>query len=171
MRYPTLYAAQSAIVYLSHYRSAAAVQHLQLSHVNLVCSCSKLSCVHTPVNDHTIPRTQSLLAVLQDKVASNQSDTSPSKARAQQSIDVAEMQQGLQKSNAALQDAQSQLHARQEQVQELTQRLEAAQAEVASLQVSGLSYALADQLWGSSQTNNSADKLPNHACLQKAGSN
>jgi len=118
------------------------LQHLQLSHVDLVCSCSKASCVHMPVNDHTIPTSQTLLSVLQDKVASSQSDTSPSKACAQQSIDVAEMQQGLQKSNAALQDAQSQLYARQEQVQELTHRLEAAQAEVASLQVSGLSYTL-----------------------------
>ncbi len=66
--------------------------------------------------------------------------SSPSKVSAQQSIDLAEMQQGLQKSNAALQDAQSQLYARQEHVQELTHRLEAAQAEVASLQVSGLFY-------------------------------
>ena len=103
-----------------------------------------------PVNNHTVLRTQPLLVVLQDKVASNQSGTSPSKASAQQSIDLAEMQQGLQKSNAALQDAQSQLYARQEHVQELTQRLEAAQAEVASLQVSGLFYTIADQLWGSS---------------------
>ena len=112
------------------------------NHVGLVCRCSKQSRVHTPVNDHTIPRTQPSLAVLQDKVASSQSDTSPSKASAQQSIDLAEMQQGLQKSNAALQDAQSQLYARQEHVQELTQRLEAAEAEVASLQVSGLLYTL-----------------------------
>ena len=117
----------------------------------LQCSISsKLSCVHMPMHDHTVVRSQPCVAVWQDKVASSQSDTGPSKANAQQSIDVAEMQQGLQKSNAALQDAQSQLYARQEHVQELTQRLEAAQAEVASLQVSGLLYALADQLWGSS---------------------
>ncbi|DBB01157.1 TPA: hypothetical protein ACH3X1_001046 [Trebouxia sp. C0004] len=74
------------------------------------------------------------LQAFKDKVASSQGGTSPSKANTQQSIELAEMQQGLQKSNAALQDAQSQLYARQEHVQELTQRLEAAQAEVASLQ-------------------------------------
>lgn len=44
------------------------------------------------------------------------------------------MQQGLQQSNAALQAAQSQLSARQEEVLELTQRLETAQADIASLQ-------------------------------------
>ncbi|KAL0029317.1 hypothetical protein WJX79_010004 [Trebouxia sp. C0005] len=74
------------------------------------------------------------LQALKDKVASSQGGTSPSKANTPHSIDVAEMQQGLQKSNAALLDAQSQLCARQEHVQELTERLEAAQAEVASLQ-------------------------------------
>ena len=46
------------------------------------------------------------------------------------------MQQGLQESNAALQAAQSQLSTRQEEVLELTQHLEAAQADIASLQVS-----------------------------------
>lgn len=45
------------------------------------------------------------------------------------------MQQGLHESNAALQAAQSHLSARQEEVLELTQRLEAAQADIASLQV------------------------------------
>ena len=90
----------------------------------------------------------------QDKVASSQGGTSPSKANAQQSIELAEMQQGLQKSNAALQDAQSQLYARQEHVQELTQRLEAAQAEVASLQVSGLFYTLVDSNLGPSDGRN-----------------
>lgn len=45
------------------------------------------------------------------------------------------MQQGLQESNAALQAAQSHLNTRQEEVLELTQRLEAAQADIASLQV------------------------------------
>ncbi len=138
-----------AAVHLSHDSDSAAVQHLQLNHPQVVCRCSKQSCLNTLVNDHKALRPQPLLAVWQDKVASSQSDTSPSKADTQQSIDVAEMQQGLQKSNVALQDAQSQLRARQEHVQELTQRLEAAQAEVASLQVSGLSYTLANQLWGS----------------------
>ncbi len=148
MRYPTLYVQLKAQIFILAITMAQLRCSISSStickpsphHVDLVCRCSKQSCLNTPVNDHKVLRTRPLLAVLQDKVASSQSDTSSSKASAQQSIDVAEMQQGLQKSNAALQDAQSQLYARQEQVQELTQRLEAAQAEVASLQVSGLSY-------------------------------
>ena len=73
---------------------------------------------------------------LQDKVAITQSsDSSASKASPQQSSELAEMQQGLQDSSAALQAAQSHLSTRQEEVLELTQRLEAAQADIASLQV------------------------------------
>ena len=62
-------------------------------------------------------------------------NSSPSKAGPSQDMEMAEMQQGLYKANAALEDAQSQLLTRQEEVQELTQRLEAAQAYIASLQV------------------------------------
>lgn len=62
-------------------------------------------------------------------------NSSPSKAGPSQDVELAEMQQGLYKANAALEDAQSQLLTRQEEVQELTQRLEAAQADIASLQV------------------------------------
>ena len=73
---------------------------------------------------------------LQEKVANTQSrDSSPSRASPQQSSELVEMQQGLQDSSAALQAAQSHLGARQEEVLELTQRLEAAQADIASLQV------------------------------------
>ena len=79
--------------------------------------------------------TSSVPDLLQDKVASSQSQDSPSKASPEQSSELAEMQQGLQKSNAALEAAQSHLSARQEEALELTQRLEAAQAEIASLQV------------------------------------
>ena len=74
---------------------------------------------------------------MQEKVTNTQSsNSSPSKASPQQSSELADMQQGLQKSNAALQAAQGHLSARQEEVLELTQRLEAAQADIASLQVS-----------------------------------
>lgn len=73
---------------------------------------------------------------LQEKVTNTQSsNSSPSKASPQQSSELADMQQGLQESNAALQAAQGHLSARQEEVLELTQRLEAAQADIASLQV------------------------------------
>lgn len=61
--------------------------------------------------------------------------SSPSKAGPSQDVELAEMQQGLYKANAALEGAQSQLLTRQEEVQEVTQRLEAAQADIASLQV------------------------------------
>ena len=67
--------------------------------------------------------------------STQQSDGSPSKASPQQSSELADMHQGLQESNAALQAAQIHLSARQEEVLELTQRLEAAQADIASLQV------------------------------------
>ena len=71
---------------------------------------------------------------LQEKVTNSQSlDSSP--CNGSPSSELAEMQQGLQKSNAALEAAQSHLSARQEEVLELNQRLEAAQAEIASLQV------------------------------------
>lgn len=48
---------------------------------------------------------------------------------------MAEVQQGLRHSRAALEAAEAQLAARQEEVGELAQRLEAAQADIASLQV------------------------------------
>ena len=76
------------------------------------------------------------LSPLQEKVTNTQSsDSRPSKTSPQQSSELADMQQGLQESSAALQAAQSHLSSRHEEVLELTQRLEAAQADIASLQV------------------------------------
>ena len=63
--------------------------------------------------------------LLQDKVTASQQDSSS----------PTEMQERLEKSNAALEAAKAQVQAGQEEVQELTQRLEAAQADIASLQV------------------------------------
>ena len=54
--------------------------------------------------------------------------------------DVAELRQGLQDSNMALETCQDQLRLREEEVQDLSNHLQAAQADISSLQVQSFYY-------------------------------